>query len=80
MITPFITLFRETAMNDEAKSPCNDSLAPRASDVLFGPDDDYGTNACIAHWDAEGLYSSGYRTAALHLAEPVCTTRSDRTA
>jgi hypothetical protein len=52
---------------------------PRATDVLFRPNDDFGTNARLAHWhDVERVYTKGYRRAALHLAVQVCDTQSEQ--
>jgi hypothetical protein len=55
------------------------SPPPRRTDVLFRPDDDFGTNACLAHWhDVERAYTDGYRTAARHLAKQVCDSQSEQ--
>jgi hypothetical protein len=51
---------------------------PKKDDKLFGADSDWQTNACIAQWDAEYAYSSGYRAAAFSLAQIVCDTHKDQ--
>ncbi len=40
--------------------------------MLFGPGEDWQSNACIAQWDADWAYSNGYRRAAERLAAYVC--------
>jgi hypothetical protein len=66
-------------MNDENESVIGPLPPPRATDVLFGSGDDYGTNACISHWHAVDFgYTSGFRQAGLRLAEHVCETASDQ--
>lgn len=59
-------------MSDENESVIGSLPPPRAADVLFGPGDDFQTNACLARWDADWAYSRGFRTAGRRLAEQAC--------
>ncbi len=52
--------------------------APRKSDKLFRSDDDWQNNACIAQWDQEYAYSSGYKAAAFSLAQKVCESHREQ--
>jgi len=66
-------------VTDENKSVIGSSPPPRAADVLFGPGEDYDSNACIQHWfNVDYVYTSGFRRAGLRLAAHVCETRSDQ--
>jgi hypothetical protein len=66
-------------MSDESQSVIGSLPPPRASDVLFGPGEDYEANACISHWIEVGyVYTAGFRRAGLRLAEHVCETGSDQ--
>lgn len=66
-------------MSDESESVIGLLPPPRASDVLFGPGEDYEANACISHWLEVGyVYSTGFRRAGLRLVEHVCETGSDQ--
>ena len=61
-------------MEDEEEEVVTVILTPRANDVLFGPGTDWQANACINFGPTEVAYQSGFRRAALHLAERVCET------
>jgi hypothetical protein len=63
-----------TLMANEPESVVGRSPPPRKSDVLFGPGADWQANACVNYGTSEIAYQSGYRRAALHLAEHVCDT------
>jgi hypothetical protein len=65
-------------MSDESESVIGSLPPPRAADVLFGPGDDFQTNACLARWDADWAYSRGFRLAGRCLAEQVCDTGHDQ--
>jgi hypothetical protein len=49
---------------------------PDKDDKLFGPDEDWQSNACV-NWshNPQNLYNNGYRTAAQSLVEQVCESR-----
>jgi hypothetical protein len=49
---------------------------PRKGDVVFGPGTDSSRNACIAPWDADSAYTTGFRRAAFRLAIDVCDTET----
>jgi hypothetical protein len=59
-------------MTDKSGAAMGPSLSPRKEDGLFGPGEEMQTNACIAKWEADWIYSNGFRLAALHLANQVC--------
>jgi hypothetical protein len=65
-------------MSDESESVIGSLPPPRVADVLFGPSDDFQTNACLARWDADWAYSRGFRTAGRRLAEQVCESGLDQ--
>jgi hypothetical protein len=69
----------DSTMSDDDESVIGSLPPPCAADVLFGPGDDYNTNACIAHWhEVDFVYTSGFRRAGLRLAEHVCETGSEQ--
>lgn len=61
-------------MTDATESVFGNSPPPRATDVLFGPNEkDWHLNACIQHWgEVNHAYKVGFRTAALQLTEQMC--------
>lgn len=61
-------------MSGEGESVIGSAPPPRKEDALFGPGEDWQSNACIAQWDADWAYSNGFRRAAERLAEHVCET------
>jgi hypothetical protein len=65
---------------EEIHSVFGRSPPPRADDVLFGGNrGDWKLNACISHWGEVGYpYKSGFRKAALKLAEEVCARPIDQ--
>lgn len=65
-------------MTEESGSVVGSAPPPRKEDILFGPAEDWQTNACIAQWDADWAYSTGFRRAAERLAEHVCETDNDQ--
>lgn len=65
-------------MNDESASVVGSLPPPRVADVLFGPGEEFQTNACLAQWDADWAYSRGFRTAGRRLAEQVCDSGHDQ--
>jgi hypothetical protein len=68
----------ESDVSDENGSVVGMSPPPRKEDVLFGPGKDSNRNACIAQWDADWAYSTGFRRAAIRLAEDVCDTATNQ--
>ena len=52
--------------------------APQRDDMLFCPDEDWESNACIASTVADWVYFTGFRRAAEHLAEHVCSSGKDQ--
>lgn len=78
VITSFITLYMEPNVSAENGSVVGSSPPPMKEDVLFGPGDDYSRNACIAQWDADWAYSTGFRRAAGRLAADVCETAANQ--
>jgi hypothetical protein len=66
-------------VSEENQSVFGPTRPPRATDVLFDHTNDFGTNACLAHWhDVERVYKKGYRRAALHLAVQVCDSQNEQ--
>lgn len=61
-------------MAEDEESVVGISPPPRKADVLFGGGTDWMTNACVSYGPSEVAYQSGFRRAALHLAEHVCET------
>lgn len=48
--------------------------SPHKTDVLFGPGEDWPANACVNYGSPGAAYRTGFRRAALALAEQVCET------
>lgn len=65
-------------MSGDDQSVFGTGPAPSPDDVLFRAADDWQANACIAKWDADWAYSSGFRRGAFQLAQHVCNTASDQ--
>lgn len=67
-------------MISETKSIFGRTPPPRASDVLFGANnEDWRLNACIEHWgDVDHAYKAGFREAAFQLADRMCNQPSSQ--
>ena len=65
-------------IDEENLSVFGSAPPPNKDDVLFRPDTDSETNACIGNTMGDWLYWTGFRRAAEHLAQHICDTGSEQ--